>query len=640
MNYAIMPPMRGLWSCVTVATVLVAGCHRAVPAPSAGPTPTFAADIAPILYTKCAPCHRAGELAPFPMLSYDDAARWAQSIAIETRAKTMPPWLPEPQTPEFAGVRRLTAQELDLIQRWYAGGAPAGDLTKAPAPPAFASGWQGGTPDVIATMPRPFVLPQGTRDSIRNVVLRVPIDRAGYVRAVELLTGGAPIHHAVIRVDPTAASRQREGVDGQPGFEGMASAETQDPDGHFIGWTPGRGPIVSPDGLAWRLERGADLVVELHLIPARGKPSTVQPQVALYFTDTPPQRSPVFVKMGSKAIDIPAGAAAHVITDTFTMPSDAQLLSVYPHAHYLARQMQVTASFPDGRTTTLLEIRRWNFRWQQDYRFSTPVALPRGTRLDMRYVYDNSAANPDNPHTPPQPVYNGPASTDEMATLGVQLLPATPEDGRALVAIFDRRETEQNILAGSAQIRRRPDDTEGLVLLGGSLVDAGRHGEALPHLERAVRLAPQYAPAQNYYGGALLALGRVPEAARAFAAAATAAPRDERYQVNLGIAALRLGQDTAAQAAFERALALNRDVAAAHANLGLLWFQRRQFARALPYLTRAVELQPNSASAESDLGAVLAALGRTAEAEQHLRRALALDPNDAAARQNLARLRK
>lgn len=638
MFYAIMPRMRRNRGVVTVAFLCAAACGRPAARPDLS-VPTFSADVAPILYAKCTPCHRAGELAPFPLLGYDDAARWAQSIAIETKARVMPPWLPDPATPEFAGVRRLSDAEIDTIQRWFAGGAPQGDASRAPTPPAFSSDWQAGAPDLVATMARPLVLPAGNKDITRNVILRVPINKARYVRAVEFRTGGAPIHHAVIRVDATPSSRQRDGGDGQPGFEGMASAEVQDPDGHFIGWTPGRGPIVSPDGLAWRLERGADLVVELHLVPGR-KPATVQPEVALFFTDTVPTRTPVFVKMGSKAIDIPAGVSAHVIADSFTLPADMELLSVYPHAHFLGKEMDVLASFPDGRRSRLLHIARWNFRWQQDYRFTTPVRLPKGTRLDMRYTFDNSAANSANPHSPPVPVYFGPRSSDEMASLGLQLLPAHPEEGRALVATFEQRETAQNIEAGTAQVRRNPNDSEGRVLLGGSLVDAGRPADALPHLEAAVRLDPGFAPAWNYLGGALMAAGRLDDAARAFGRAMALSPRDERYLVNAGVAALRRQRGDEAQPLFEKALTLNADLAAAHADLGVIYMARRQFAQALPHLTRAVELQPTSSVAESDLAAVLAGLGRVPEAIAHLRRAVQLDPTDQVARQNLARLTK
>ena len=160
----------------------------------------------------------------------------------------------------------------------------------------------------------------------------------------------------------------------------MAWQTVQDPEGQFVGWAPGRGPIVSPDGMPWPLERGADLVVELHVI-ATDKPLTIQPTIGLFLTDHAAgagRRSRV--KMGSKLIDIPAGKHDHVITDTYDLPVPVDLLSVYPHAHYLGKDMRVTAALPDGAVKTLLHIKQWSFHWQQDYRFVTPIPACRAAR--------------------------------------------------------------------------------------------------------------------------------------------------------------------------------------------------------------------------------------------------------------------
>lgn len=628
---------RERWGLLLAALAMLPGCGRAPQTASTGPAPTFAKDVAPIVYAKCTPCHRDGELAPFPLLTYADAARWSESIAIETKARVMPPWLPTPNTPEFHGVRRLSDAEVDVLQRWHAAGAPQGNAADAPPPPTFSSDWQLGTPDAVATMAAPFALPAGTRDITRNVVLRVPITASKYVRAVEFRTGGSPIHHAVIRVDPTTSSRHRDGEDGQPGFEGMGSPEVQDPDGHFIGWTPGRGPILSPDGLAWRIERGSDLVVELHLVPGK-RAAMVQPSVALFFTDVAPTRTPIFVKMGQKAIDIPAGAANHVLTDRYQLPVNISLLSVYPHAHFLGKEMTVTATLPDRSVKTLITIPHWNFRWQQDYRYQTPVALPRGTTIEMRYVFDNSAANSANPNSPPRPVYFGPRSTDEMASLGLQMLTDTPADAKTLEQIFAARETSSYIDAGLAQVRRDPGNAEAQGLLGGSYVDAGRLADAIAPLEAAVRLNPAYASAHNYLGGALVTLGRAAEGVPHLQRAVALSPRDERYHLNLGNALRAVGRPAEAAAEYARALALNPDFGAAHANLGLMLFGAGRPAEALPHFVRVAELAPGSAEAASDLGGVLAALGRKADAIAQLRRALTLDPNYGPALENLARL--
>ena len=218
-----------------------------------------------------------------------------------------------------------------------------------PPAPTFPDGWALGKPDVVLTPSRPYTMKPNPDDVYRNIVIRTALPADAFVRAVEFRTNGAPIHHAVIRVDTTDNSRRQDGLDGQPGFDGMTWQGVQDPEGNFIGWAPGRGPIVSPDGMPWVLPRGADLVIELHLIPT-DKTASIQPTLALFFSATPPVRTPLTLKMASRMIDIPAGQRDYALTETYQFPVAVDLMSVYPHAHYLGKEMTVTAAFPDGTT--------------------------------------------------------------------------------------------------------------------------------------------------------------------------------------------------------------------------------------------------------------------------------------------------
>jgi len=184
--------------------------------------------------------------------------------------------------------------------------------------------------------------------------------------------------------------------------------------------------------MPWRLTQGTDLVVELHLIPGV-KPVDVRPAVALFFATAQGTTTPLTFKMGSQAIDIPAGARDYAISDRYVLPVDVDLLSLYPHAHYLGHDMQVTATAPDGSTRQLLHIPRWSFHWQQDYRFTAPVLLTRGTAIAMRFTYDNSNDNAENPHHPPVAVRVGQRSTDEMGNLLLQLVPRVATDRARLI---------------------------------------------------------------------------------------------------------------------------------------------------------------------------------------------------------------
>jgi tetratricopeptide (TPR) repeat protein len=477
----------------------------------------------------------------------------------------------------------------------------------------------------------------GPRDAYRNVILPITVPADRYVRAVEFRAEGAPVHHAVIRVDRGRVSRARDGADGQPGFDGMISTDVEDPEGHFVGWAPGRGPIVVPDGMPWRLDASADLVVELHLIPGK-TPVAVRPRVGLYFTDTPPAASPVLIVMGSKAIDIPAGEKAYAIEDSYELPVDATVLSVYPHAHYLGKEMTVRAMLPGGATETLIHIPRWSFHWQQDYRYVTPIALPRGTRITMRYTYDNSADNDDNPSVPPRRVTWGPQSSDEMGNLGIQLLPRSAADAAVLVQSFTPHLAEIELGGARMLMRLDPGNAAHHADAGIALSRLGRYAEAIVSLRRAIEIDPQAAGAHNYLAGALLATGQPREALVHAERAARLSPRDAHLQFNHARMLASAGDSAGARAALDRALALNSGFAEAHQLLGAVLFEQGRTAAALDHLRRAAELQPRSASAHSDYGGALAAAGRYAEAEAEIRRALEIDPSNQAARENLARL--
>ncbi len=613
----------------------VPGCGGSTPPPA---TVTFNKDVAPIVFANCASCHRPGGAAPFSLLTYAESAEQAEAMAAETFKGHMPPWLPARGEFPILGERRLGAGEIDTIQRWVKGGAVEGASADLPAPPAFPDGWELGTPDVVATTDRPFIVKAGSDDVYRNLVLKVPLTEGVFVRAVEFRTNGASIHHAVIRVDRTSASRRRDGADGQPGFDGMAFS-VRDPDGQFIGWAPGRGPIVSPEGMAWRLERGSDLIVELHVIDSKDA-IALKPSVGLFLTTTPPRQRPITVRMGSKAIDVPAGKADYVVTDEYELPSNVTLLSVYPHAHYLGRDMRTTATLPDGSVKTLLHIPRWDFHWQQDYRYAAPIALPKGTKLAMRYTFDNSAGNPDNPHSPPVRVQAGPRAVDEMAEFSLQLLTESAGDALRLLQDFDRKDKLSNVALGEIRSRDQPDSIEARSLLGGAYVEVGRFAEAIPHLEASLRLGDKSAGTHNYLGVAAMSMGRLEEAVAHFRRAVAAAPRDEVMHFNLGTVLSGMNRTAEAESAFRRSLAANPEYGDAHQNLASLLLSKGRVKEALPHFQRAVDLNPESALSHSNLGGALASAGRFSEAMPHIRRALEIDPTYAPALDNLQKLQR
>ena len=271
---------------------------------------TFSRDIAPIIFQSCARCHRPGESGPFSLLTYDDVKKHARQIEAVTRTRFMPPWLPEPQALKFADEWRLSDEQIAIIEKWVKEGAPEGNPADLPPQPKFAGGWQLGEPDLVLKAAKPYQLLASGSDMYWNFIFPVPIDRTRWVKAVEIRPGDKRfVHHANILVDRLQNSRQRETEPGA-GFEGMEikiESEAFDPDSHFLFWKPGTVPYVEPEGMALRLDKGTDLVLNVHLQPS-GKPETIQPTIGLYFTDQPATKFPMLLQLQNDAsLDIPAG---------------------------------------------------------------------------------------------------------------------------------------------------------------------------------------------------------------------------------------------------------------------------------------------------------------------------------------------
>src|SRR5262245_25029868 len=354
---------------------LCAGCERvpsAADREAESTVPTFSRDIAPLLFRECAPCHRPGGPGPFSVLSYHEVKQHVRAIVTATSSRFMPPWLPVAGYGNFAGPRHLTDREIAAIRRWEAGGAPEGDQNQLPPVPAMSDGWRLGEPDLVLRLPKAFTLGASSLEVWRNFVLPVPPGATHFVKTVELRPGNSRIvHHALIATDTTRSSRRRDAQDETAGFEGMDMGDSQAPDGHLLGWSPGMTPFPGIEGEAWRLEPGTDVVLQLHLMPS-GKDDTIDPLIGLFFADRPPRSSSLHLMRldADHALDIPADAQHVVVSESFELPVDLDVLAVYPHAHFLARTIEAFATTPKGSTEWLIKIDRWDFKWQDIYRFA------------------------------------------------------------------------------------------------------------------------------------------------------------------------------------------------------------------------------------------------------------------------------
>ncbi len=416
--------------------LLVIAAALAQASPNTAAIPTFAREIAPIIYSNCATCHHSGGAGPFSLLTYEDVKKHARQIADVTRRRYMPPWPPESGYGEFEDERRLSDKQIQLISDWVRAGAPEGLVSAIPPAPQFAGGWQLGIPDLILTASRPFMMPAAGPDLFWNFVFKPGIRTTRYVRAIEIRPTGSGgttnVHHANLLLDRNGSVTHLETTPGSgfPGMDLVIDRNPFDPDSHFLFWKPGALPYSEPDGLSWRLDPGNLLVLNTHLQPT-GKAEQVLPSVGLYFTDKPPNKFPILIQLEHDgALNIPPGDRDFLVSDDFRMPVDADVLAVYPHAHYLGKLLEGYATLPDGSRRWLIRIPDWDLNWQAVYRYRQPVFLPKGSVISMRYHYDNSSGNPRNPNSPPKRVRAGNQATDEMGHLWLQVLPRGRGDHR------------------------------------------------------------------------------------------------------------------------------------------------------------------------------------------------------------------
>jgi Flp pilus assembly protein TadD len=640
---------------IVAALLPAAACDRAHSADSATstvrPALTFNKDIAPILFEHCATCHRPvdpGERAtdggdpkcfagaPFPLLEYRDVRAHAQQIAEATVKRVMPPWLPERVQAAFANERRLRDDQIAMIQQWVEGGATEGAVADRPAIPKWPDGWQLGQPDLVLSMPLPYTLQAVGTDVFRNFVIPVPAGPTRYVRGIEFRAGNPrSLHHASVGVDRFRVSRKIDRSDPGPGFAAMPDDRVQS----VFGWSPGKVPFMEPADRAWSLEKGSDLVIQLHMLPT-GEPEVVAPTVGLFLSNTPPAHEPLQIKLESKAIDIPAGQADYAIDDSYVLPADIDLLSIYPHAHYLAKEMQGVARLPDGSVKRLITIKSWDFRWQDQYRYMAPVFLPKGTTLSMHFTYDNSDRNARNPQHPPQRVKWGPQSTDEMGALWLEILPRRDEDVAALMRDYTERSLRADIAGAEMQVAVSPGDALAHNFLATKYLQAGRLQDATVHLLEALRLKPDDAEAHSNLASALQVQGRLPDALLHAREAARLKPDDDRVRFNLGNAMSATGNIDEAIREFRRAVQLNPENADAHFNLAMLLGPRNRIDEAITHLRRALELDPRNGEAHRNLAVALGYKGRIEEAVVEAREALKLQPNSVEAQRQLNLLLK
>lgn len=400
---------------------------------------TYNRHIAPIINANCIECHRSGGVGPFPLQNYKQVKKKAKMSVSSVVDGLMPPWKADANAgnPPFRHERRLSERQIDLLEAWLENGAPEGEPDELlPPPPLPKDGWRSGTPDLVLTMPKAFPVPAEGKDIYRYFVIPCPPE----MKKDFILTGidfkpGDPsvVHHCDYFIDYTGKARAQKSNDGKPGFSvkgtgGFLSYTSSS----FLGaWAPGSEPYRLAEGQGIALPGGGDIVLEVHY-HITGKEALDQSSIALYFAKKPVREYVRGLFIGTQDVVIPAGKKDYWREVWLDIPANLRLLDIGSHMHYLGRESHIMAHLPNGKKMPLLSISDWDLNWQTGYFYREPVRLPKGTKIQARFRYDNSADNIANPHNPPREVRWGWGTDEEMCEAYLTVILDDEKDWPAL----------------------------------------------------------------------------------------------------------------------------------------------------------------------------------------------------------------
>jgi len=380
--------------------------------------PTFYRDVLPILQQHCQSCHRDGEIAPMPLVSYDDTKPLAQLIADDARARKMPPWFADPRVGHFSNDPSLSPREISTLAAWAAAKAPAGNPADAPAPPHWAVGWNIPQPDLVVRMPKAVPIPALCDIEYTYEIVPTGFTEGKWVQMSEIRPSSrANVHHAVVYIRPPDSPWLRHAPIGVPftASDMKTDADRRDTETTkadiLLVYAPGSSPDHWPDGMAKYIPAGSDLVFQMHYI-SRDRPTVDQTSIGIVFAKKPPAKRVLTLQLTNSSFVIPPGVDDYHVEVHGSLPNDALLLSFFPHMHLRGKRFEYNILRADGTIEPLLRV-NYDFFWQLSYRLAQPMPLKAGTVLQAVGWYDNSKNNPHNPD-PTTAVYWGDQTYDEM----------------------------------------------------------------------------------------------------------------------------------------------------------------------------------------------------------------------------------
>lgn len=439
----------------------------------------YSEHIASIIYNNCTSCHRAGEIAPFPLTNYQEVSSWGEMIQYVTETKYMPPWKPDKSYSHFVGESGLTDAEIQMIADWVAAGTPQGNPSLEPALPDFPSGSQLGTPDLVLEMSEEYLIEGNNEDDYRVFVLPTGLTEDKEIAAIEFRPGNTrAVHHALLAYETRGQAAAADAETPEYGYEafGTFGVQTQ---GSFTGYTPGIKTVFFPKGIGTILPAGADLLMQIHYAPLPSD-ETDRSLLNIFFKEEDDviereiQRIPITPRNlsgGFSSFSLPP-EEVKTFHGMRTVTEDISVISVYPHCHYLGRSWELFAETPMGDTINIIRIKDWDFNWQGAYTFQRMERIPAGSTIHAIAVYDNTSNNPFNPHFPSQTVSWGDGTTDEMYLVGLSYVPYQVGDENILIGEDVTNTDELELVAQNQLFAPFPNPTNGEVVIDFYLMSA------------------------------------------------------------------------------------------------------------------------------------------------------------------------
>ena len=387
---------------------------------------TFTKDVAPILQQRCQVCHRPGEAAPFPLLTYTQTRPWAKAIKAAVLQRKMPPWFADPHVGRFSNDSSLSSNEIKTLVAWVDSGAREGDPQDLPPLKEFAAGWAIPKPDAIIELPVPYEIPARGAIEYQHILIPSPFKTDKWVQFAEARpTDRARVHHIIAFIREPGSEWLKEAKPGIPfvppkAKQGDTQGAAELPSDFLVGYAPGQPPEAFEPGQAKLIRAGSDIILQVHYT-TNGVPGRDQSRIGLVFAKEPPAKRVFTVSAVNGTFKIPAGDPNYRVDAEFEVGTDVILAALHPHMHYRGKDFEYRLRFPDGETRALLKVPRYSSNWQLWYNLSDPIPLPKGARIECTAHFDNSPNNPFNPD-PTKDVEWGDQTWEEMMVGFVNLV--------------------------------------------------------------------------------------------------------------------------------------------------------------------------------------------------------------------------